>query len=101
MAPRRAVEVIVQLKPGVEVAQGRALVRSLGGRPGVDLHIIKGFSARLTAAAARRLAASPLVHAVSRNAAIQDTTLTNPTPWTLATSFNQSTGVFKSGDVVL
>jgi serine protease AprX len=90
--PRRQVEVIIQLKPGVDAAQGRTLVRSLGGQPGLDLHIINGLSARLTAGAARRLAASPLVHAVSLNAAIRDTTLTNPTPGTLATSFDQTTG---------
>ena len=91
-SPRRRVEVIIQLRPGVSAAQGRALVRSLGGQPGLDLHIINGLSARLAAGAARRLAASPLVHAVSLNAAIRDTTLTDPTPWTLATSFDQSTG---------
>ena len=91
-APRRGVEVIVQLKPGVDEAQGRALVRSLRGQPGVDLHIINGFSARLSAAAARRLAASPLVHAASLNAPIRETTLSNPTPWTLESSFDQSTG---------
>jgi serine protease AprX len=68
------------------------LVRSLGGQPGVDLHIINGLSARVTADAARRLAASPLVHAVSPNAPIRSTTLTDPTSWTLATSFDQSTG---------
>ena len=67
-------------------------MRSLRGQPGVDLHIINGFSARLSAAAARRLAASPLVHAASLNAVIRETTLSNPTPWTLATSFDQATG---------
>ena len=77
------------------VLHGRALVRSLGGQPGMDLHIINGLSARLPARAAVRLAASPLVHAVSLNAAIRDTTLTDPTPWTLATSFDQSTGASK------
>ena len=86
------VEVIIQLKRGVDESQGRALVRALGGRPGVDLHIINGLSARLSAGAARRLAASPLVHAVTRDAAIRDTTLTNPTPWTLATPFDQTIG---------
>jgi serine protease AprX len=91
-SPRRRVEVIIQLRRGVDAAQGRALVRSLGGQPGVDLHIINGLSARLAAAAARRLAQSPLVHAVSLNAAIRDTTMNNATPSTLATSFDQSTG---------
>jgi len=87
--------VIVQLTRGVGIAEGRALVRRLGGQPGVGLHIINGLSARLTAAAAARLAQSPLVRAVSLNAAIRDTTLTNPTPWTLATSFDHSTGASK------
>jgi serine protease AprX len=92
-APRqRGVEVIVQFKPGVGASQGRALVRALGGRPGVDLHIINGLSARLTAAAAQRLAANPLVHAVTLDAPIRETTLTNPTPWTLATPFDQTIG---------
>ena len=79
----------------MDESQGRALVRALGGQPGVDLHIINGLSARMSAGGARRLAASPLVHAVSLNAEIRDTTLTNPTPWTLATPFDQSTGATK------
>jgi len=91
-SPTKQVEVIVQLRRGVDAARGRALVRALGGQPGVDLHIINGLSARLSANAARRLAASPLVRVVSLNAAIRDTTLTNPTPWTLATSFDQTVG---------
>jgi serine protease AprX len=94
-AGARRVEVIVQLKRGIDAAQGRALVRGLGGRPGVDLQIINGLSASLPAAAEKRLAASPLVHAVSLNAAIRDTTLTDPTPWTLATSFDQAVGASK------
>jgi serine protease AprX len=91
-SPERRVEVIIQLRPGVDAAAGRALVRSMGGQPGLGLPIINGLSARLTAAAARRLGASPLVHAVSLNAAIRSTTLASPTPGTLATSFDQSTG---------
>lgn len=83
---------IVQLRRGVDAVQGRALVRALGGEPGVDLRIINGLSARLSAGAARRLAASALVRAVSLDAAIRETTLTDPTPWTLATSFDQTTG---------
>ncbi len=93
--PERQVEVIIQLTRDVNVAQGRALVRALGGRPGMDLHIINGLSARLTAGNARRLASSPLVHAVSLNAAIRDTTLSDPNPWTLATSFDQTIGATK------
>jgi serine protease AprX len=91
-SPRRRVEVIIQLKRGVGAARGPALVRSLGGQPGLELPIINGLSARLTAAAAVRLAGSPLVHAVSLNAPLKETTLSNPTPWTLATSFDQAVG---------
>src|SRR5262249_28054605 len=94
-SPTRQVEVIIQLRRGVDAARGRALGRAIRGQPGVDLHIINGLSARLSAGASRRLAASPLVHAVSLNATIRDTALTNPTPWTLATSFDQSTGASK------
>jgi serine protease AprX len=90
-APQRA-DVIIQLRPGVDLATGRALVRSLDGQPGVNLPIINGLSARMSVGAARRLAGSPLVRVVSPNAPIRDTTLTNPTPWTLATSFDRTTG---------
>lgn len=81
----------MQLKAGVPLSQGRALVRSLGGAAGVDLPIINGLSARLSERAERRLAASPLVHAVSLNAPIQDTSF-NFAPGHLASSFDWSVG---------
>jgi serine protease AprX len=84
--------VIVQLRRGVAISQGRSLVHSLGGNPGVNLPIINGLSARLSASAARRLAASPLVHAVSANAPIEDTTLVNFSPQGLATPFDSTVG---------
>ena len=90
--PRQRVEVIIQFTRGVDASQGRALVRSLGGEPGLGLPIINGMSARLTASAARRLAASPLVHAVSPNAPIHESTLVNFDPGQLATTFDQNTG---------
>jgi serine protease AprX len=88
--PRRSVEVIIQLRRGAGLAQGRALVRSVGGQPGLDLHIIHALAARMSAGAARQLAASPLVHAVSLNALIKETTLVNFDPRELATTFDQS-----------
>jgi serine protease AprX len=93
--PGRQVEVIIQLTRGVDPARGRELVRALGGQPGLDLHIINGLSARLPAGAAQRLAESSWVHAVTLDAPIRETTLTDPTPWTLATSFDQSVGATK------
>jgi serine protease AprX len=72
-APGRDVEVIVQMAPTASSARGRALIRSAGGQVGLDLHIIHGFSARMTAGAARRLAQSPLVHAVALNATLKQT----------------------------
>ena len=90
-APRRRVQVIVQLRPGVNSAAGRSLVRSLGGIPGLDLHIINGLSARLTAGAARTLAASAQVHAVSLNAVLKQTWWRGtPAPWQLSTTYDRS-----------
>jgi len=90
-SPRRQVEVIIQLRPGVSAATGRALVRSLGGRPGLDLHIINGLSARMSAGAARSLAARPQVYTVALNAALQSTWWHGaPSPWELSTTYDQS-----------
>ena len=88
--PQRRVVVIIQFLPGVNETQGRSLVRSLGGQPGLNLHIINGISARMTAGAARRLASSGLVHAVSLNAPIQATSLVNFYPRGLNTVFDQN-----------
>jgi serine protease AprX len=94
--PGARVEVIIQLAHGARLASGRALVSSLGGRPGVSLSIINGLSARLSAGAVRRLAASPLVRAVSLNAAIrtQDEG-PSPAPWALAPTFDTSVNATK------
>ncbi len=91
--PLQRVQVIIQLNRGVAPARGRVLVGSLGGRPGPALPIINGLSARLSAGAARRLAVSPLVHAVSLNSVLKETWWSaGPSPWSLATSFDQSVG---------
>jgi serine protease AprX len=91
--PKARVEVIVQLAHGAGLTSGRALVRSLGGHPGPSLPIINGMSARITAAGARRLAASPLVRVVSLNAAIKTQAIAlPPAPWALSTTFDQSVG---------
>jgi serine protease AprX len=90
--PQRPVEAIVQLTRGVDAARGRALVRALGGQPGLDLHIINGLSARLSAGAAQQLAASPLVRAVSLNAPIkEESSLVAFNPNQMGTIFDTST----------
>jgi serine protease AprX len=102
--PARPVQVIVQLSALARPADGRALVRSLGGRPGPELSIIHGLSARMSAGAARRLAASPLVRVVSLNSPIktQDISITIslgppalPTTSSLDTTFDQTTSATK------
>jgi serine protease AprX len=92
VGPGSRVEVIVQLRRGVPISRGRSLVHSFGGKPGPDLPIINGLSARLSPRAARRLAASPVVHAVSLNAPIQESTQVNFAPQGLSTTFDQTTG---------
>jgi serine protease AprX len=90
-SPQRRVVVIVQLRHGVDVARGKALVRELGGRPGPSLHIINGLSASLTAGAARALAERPQVHAVSLNSTLLQTWWHGtPAPWQLSTTYDQS-----------
>jgi serine protease AprX len=89
-SPHRQVQVIIQLQRGVDVAAGRALVRSVGGRPGPGLHIINGLSASLTASAARTLAQSSYVHAVSLNSTLLQTGRGVPGPWQLSTTYDQS-----------
>src|SRR6202012_3049295 len=90
-SPDRRVVAIIQLKRGVALAAGRALVRSVGGLPGAGLQIINGLSATLTAADARTLAASPKIHAVSLNSVLRSTWRRGtPAPWQLSTTYDQS-----------
>ena len=89
-SPDRHVQVIIQLRPGVDAAAGRALVRSVGGQPGLGLHIINGLSASLTAGAARTLASHPQIHAVSLNSTLLQTWYGVPGPWQLSTTYDQS-----------
>jgi len=90
-SPNRRVVAIIQLRRGVDLAAGRTLVRSVGGRPGPGLGIINGLSATLTAGDARTLASSPRVHAVSLNAVLRQTWWAGtPAPWQLSTTYDQS-----------
>jgi serine protease AprX len=90
-SPNRRVVVIIQLTHGTDLAAGRTLVRSVGGHPGLGLHIINGLSATLTAGDARTLARSPQVHAVSLNSTLLQTWWRGtPAPWQLSTTYDQS-----------
>ena len=66
-APARRVEVIVQLRAGHEVAEGRTLVETAGGTITRDLPLIDGLGAELTAGSAAKLARDPALRAVSLN----------------------------------
>jgi serine protease AprX len=89
-SPDRRVQVIIQLRPGVDAAAGRALVRSAGGQSGLGLHIINGLSASLTAGAARTLASNPQIHAVSLNSTLLQTWREAPSGGPLSTTYDQS-----------
>ena len=69
--PRKRVEAIVQLQPGTNVATGKRLVASLGGRTTGDLHLINGLVVKINAGGAAKLADHPGVRAVSLNARVK------------------------------
>jgi len=67
-ADSRAATHIVQLRDGVGLAEGRAIVRAAHGRVMGNLPIIRGLAVRLSPAARARLARDARVAAVSANA---------------------------------
>ena len=94
VSPSTSVEVIVQLDRSTSPEKGRALVKQFGGVVTRDLPIINGFGAEMTAGKAVKLAGSPAVRAVSRNAQVEKTGVVDPTK--LVTSYNQSIRTDKS-----
>jgi serine protease AprX len=86
--PGKRVEVIVQLRPGVDPSQADALAASAGGVVERQLPIINGFSTTLTAEQAQRLSWKGGVHAVSLNSAVESQGAVNA--GALATSYNNS-----------
>src|SRR5215208_3922138 len=83
-------EVIVQLRSGTSLSEGRALVRSLGGKVTRRLRIINGLGAVVSPAAADALERDARVRAVSANAAVKSSGMSLSTPSLLQTAFNQS-----------
>ncbi len=69
-APDRSVEVVVQLDARVRWDRGPALLAAHGGVVTRDLHIIRGYGARMSARDAQALAADPAIRAVTLNAAV-------------------------------
>ena len=86
--PNKPVEVIVQLRPGVDHAAGRTLIAQAGGKVIRDLHIINAFGAEMSARKAASLTKNPAVRAVSPNSKVEKSG--TPDPTALATSFNAS-----------
>jgi serine protease AprX len=84
--PGRKVEVIVQLRPGANLATGNEIVSSAGGTVIRELPLINGLATTLPAEDAQRLSLSPAVHAVSLNAAVEHEGLVS----NLGTAYNQS-----------
>jgi serine protease AprX len=87
--PRRSVEVIVHLSPGVTPAAGRELLAGSGARDLRDVRLINAVAARMTAGAAARLTSLAGVRAVSLNAPVKATGMI-PDPRALKTSYAES-----------
>ncbi len=83
-------EVIVQLKAGTSLSEGRALVRSVGGKVSRELRIINGLGAVMSPAAVDALEHDARVRAVSGNAPVRSTGNSISYPSLLKTSFDQS-----------
>ncbi len=88
--PAKNVEVIVQLRQGVDVTAAKELVSSAGGKVTRDLELINGFGAKLRAGAAVKLAESTLVRTVTVNAAVVKTSLDLTEAAKLGSAYNQS-----------
>jgi serine protease AprX len=87
--PGERVEVIVRMQPGASVAAVRSFVQAAGGHAGESIALINGFSARLGARDAQRLATQPGVIAVSLNGVTKPQSAPDQ-PNKLATAYNQS-----------
>jgi len=98
--PGQAVQTIVQFKAGVSLDRARWAVAHVGGRVFGELHIINALAVKLTAADARRLAASNTVHAVSLNSVIKTEGLPQVSASNLQTTYDQTmnvTGLWRWG----
>ena len=90
--PAQRVHVIVQFTGGTSAATQRTLVTAAAGQVTRDLHIINGLGVRMTAAAARTLAADPRVHAVSLDAQVRSSGNSSSLSSNVQQNFIASTG---------
>jgi serine protease AprX len=103
---------IVQLRPGVSLDQGKALVRAAGGRPTGTLPLIRSVAARLPAGARVAVAHDARVASVSANARIRSQShgssgselatvypgaVSAPTAWSVATGAGVGVAVIDTG----
>jgi serine protease AprX len=103
---------IVELRPGVSLDQGRALVRGAGGRPTGSLPLIRSVAARLPARARVGLARDARVASVSVNARVRSQgqacdanglataypgSVSAPTAWRAATGKGVGVAVIDTG----
>ena len=87
----RATEVIVQLRAGTSLAEGRALVRSVGGKVSRELRIINGLGAVVTPRRrGRARARRPRARRLGERAGAFERGTGSARPSLLQTSFNQS-----------
>jgi serine protease AprX len=92
--PGRKLQVIVQFKAGVSLADARGLLELLGARHPRVVPLINGIGVRMSAKAAAQAGRSPLVRAVSINERVKPQWLVNFDPNKMATAYNQSSNVY-------
>src|SRR3954451_19823273 len=88
-------ESIVQLRPGVNDAAGRAAVEAAGGRVTRDLHLIHAVGAALDRTAAQQLSHDPAVAQVSVAARVRSQSVRNVEDRNVATSYGLSVAASK------
>ena len=88
-------ESIVQFRPGVSDAAGRAAVQAAGGRVTRDLHLIHAVGAALDRRAARRLGLDPAVVHVGPASRVHSNRVDRVDTSNVATSYNLSVAAAK------
>jgi serine protease AprX len=93
--PHRAVDVIVQLQPGMSLGSGRTLMATVGGTNLRDVRLINAVAGHVTAGAAWRLSSLAGVRAISLDAPVKSTGMV-PDNNNLKTSYGESVRAHKA-----